>query len=42
MEEFRKEGNLDLCEDRIEECEVDLPRLEAGKKRRYLYHVQLL
>ncbi|MFX0062429.1 MAG: class I SAM-dependent methyltransferase [Candidatus Hermodarchaeota archaeon] len=41
MEEFRAEGNLDLVEDRIEECEVDLPRLEAGKKRRYLYHVQL-
>lgn len=41
MEEFRAEGNLDLCEDRIEECEEDLPRLEAGTKRRYLYHVQL-
>ncbi|MFX1256104.1 MAG: class I SAM-dependent methyltransferase [Promethearchaeota archaeon] len=41
MEEFRAEGNLDLCEDRIEECEIDLQRLEAGKKRRYLYHVQL-
>ncbi|MFX0096081.1 MAG: class I SAM-dependent methyltransferase [Candidatus Hodarchaeota archaeon] len=40
-EAFRAEGNLDLCEDRIEECEVDLPRLDAGKKRRYLYHVQL-
>lgn len=38
---FRAEGNLDLCNDRIEECKVDLPRLEAGKKRRYLYHVQL-
>jgi SAM-dependent methyltransferase len=42
MEEFRAEGNLDLCEDRIEESEEDLARLEAGKKRRYLYHVQLL
>jgi ubiquinone/menaquinone biosynthesis C-methylase UbiE len=42
MEEFRVEGNLDLCEDRIEECEEDLPLLEAGKKRQYLYHVQLL
>ncbi len=41
MEEFRAEGNLDLCEDRIEECEEDLPLLEAGKKRQYLYHVQL-
>ena len=42
MEEFRAEGNLDLCEDRIEECEEDLPLLEAGKKQQYLYHVQLL
>ena len=41
IKDFQKEGNKDLCEDRIEECEVDLPRLEAGKKRRYLYHVQL-
>ncbi|MFW9991737.1 MAG: class I SAM-dependent methyltransferase [Candidatus Odinarchaeota archaeon] len=41
MEDFRAEGNLDLCEDRIEECEIDLPRLDAGKKRRYLYHIQL-
>ncbi|MFW9915161.1 MAG: class I SAM-dependent methyltransferase [Candidatus Thorarchaeota archaeon] len=39
--EFRAEGNLDLCEDRIEECKADLPRLEAGEKRRYLYHVQM-
>jgi hypothetical protein len=31
-------GNLDLCEDR---CESDLPRLETGRKRRYLYHVRL-
>ena len=41
MEAYREEGNLDLCEDRIEECEIDLPRLEAGMKRRYLYHVRL-
>jgi len=41
MEQFRAEGNLDLCEGRIEECEEDLPRLDAGKKKRYLYHVQL-
>jgi len=39
LEAYREEGNLDLCEDRIEECEVDLPRLEAGQKRHYLYHV---
>jgi SAM-dependent methyltransferase len=38
---FRAEGNWDLCEDRIEECKADLPRLEAGEKRRYLYHVQI-
>jgi hypothetical protein len=41
LEAYREEGNLDLCEDRIEECEIDLPRLEAGMKRRYLYHVRL-
>lgn len=41
MKDFQKEGNEDLCEDRIEECEADLPQLETGKKRRYLYHVQL-
>ena len=41
IKDFEKEGNKDLCEDRIQECEVDLPRLETGKKRRYLYHVQL-
>ncbi len=41
MKDFQKEGNKDLCEDRIEECEVDLPRLETGEKRRYLFHVQL-
>ncbi|MHA1945274.1 MAG: class I SAM-dependent methyltransferase [Candidatus Hodarchaeales archaeon] len=39
--DFQEEGNEDLCNDRIEECEIDLPRLETGKKRRYLYHVQL-
>jgi ubiquinone/menaquinone biosynthesis C-methylase UbiE len=41
MEAYQEEGNLDLCKDRIEECEIDLPRLEAGRKRRYLYHVRL-
>jgi ubiquinone/menaquinone biosynthesis C-methylase UbiE len=40
MEDFRIEGNEDLCKDRIEECEIDLPRLENGMKRRYLYHVK--
>jgi 2-polyprenyl-3-methyl-5-hydroxy-6-metoxy-1,4-benzoquinol methylase len=39
-DEFQAEGNLDLCEDRIEECEIDLPLVEEGKKRRYLYHVE--
>jgi SAM-dependent methyltransferase len=41
FEAFRGEGNLALCEDRIEECEIDLPHLEAGMKRRYLYHARL-
>ncbi len=41
MNDFQEEGNGDLCEDRIEECEIDLPRLETGNKRRYLYHIQL-
>ena len=41
MDNFKKEGNENLAQERIEECEIDLPRLEAGKKRRYLYHVQL-
>ncbi|MHA1542395.1 MAG: class I SAM-dependent methyltransferase, partial [Candidatus Hodarchaeales archaeon] len=39
--DFQEEGNEDLCNDRIEECEIDLPRLENGKKRRYLFHVKL-
>jgi len=34
------EGNLDLCEDRIEESEIDLTRLEAGLKRSYLYYIR--
>jgi ubiquinone/menaquinone biosynthesis C-methylase UbiE len=41
MEDFQMEGNKDLCEDRVEECEIDLPRLENDMKRRYLYHVRL-
>ena len=41
MEKFAAEGNRDLAEDRIEECELDLPRLEACKKRRYLFHAAL-
>lgn len=40
-EAFRSEGNLDLCEDRIEESEIDLELLENGKKCSYLYYVQL-
>ncbi|MBU7024975.1 MAG: class I SAM-dependent methyltransferase [Theionarchaea archaeon] len=40
-EEFRKEGNLHLCEDMIKESEEDLERLDAGMKWRYLYHVRL-
>lgn len=41
MEVYREEGNLDVCEDRIEESEIDLQRLQAGLKRRYLYHVRV-
>jgi ubiquinone/menaquinone biosynthesis C-methylase UbiE len=41
MQDFQAEGNRDLIEDRIEECELDLPRLETGKKCRYFYHIQL-
>jgi ubiquinone/menaquinone biosynthesis C-methylase UbiE len=41
IEAYREEGNLDVCEGRIEECEIDLPLLETGLKRRYLYHVRL-
>ena len=40
-EQFQEEGNIDLCNDRIEECEVDLARLLKGQKRRFLYHVQI-
>ncbi|NHK32842.1 MAG: class I SAM-dependent methyltransferase [Asgard group archaeon] len=40
-EQFQKEGNIELCKDRIEECEIDLPRLLNGEKRRFLFHVQL-
>lgn len=40
-EDFRREGNLDFYENVIEESETDLPLLEAGKKRSYLYHVRL-
>lgn len=40
MPEFEAEGNRELAQDRIEECELDLPRLEAGRKRRYLFHAR--
>ena len=40
MADFEAEGNRVLAQDRIEECELDLPRLEAGKKRRYLFHAR--
>lgn len=39
--QFQEEGNIDLCNDRIQECEIDLPRLLNGQKRRFLYHIQL-
>lgn len=40
MADFEAEDNRVLGQDRIEECELDLPRLEAGRKRRYLYHAR--
>lgn len=40
IEAYRKEGNLDLCEDRLEVSEIDLSRLEAGLERSYLYHLR--
>ncbi|NHJ48646.1 MAG: methyltransferase domain-containing protein [Asgard group archaeon] len=40
-EQFEEEGNIDLYNDRIEECEIDLKRLLSGQKRRFLYHIQL-
>lgn len=41
-EQFREEGYIELCNDRIEECEIDLPRLLNEQKRRFFYHIQLL
>jgi len=41
MKQFQEEGNIDLCNDRIEECETDLARLLNGQKRRFLYHVKI-
>ena len=40
-EQYQKEGNIDICEGRIEENELDLPQLESGNKRRYLYYVKI-
>lgn len=40
IEAYRKEGNLDLYKDRLEESEIDLSRLEAGLERSYLYHLR--
>ena len=40
-EQFQEEGNIDLFNDRIEECEIDLSRLLNGQKRRFMYHVHL-
>ena len=40
-EEFEAEDNLDLYEDQIEGREGDIQRLNAGKEKRYLYHVQI-
>ena len=40
-EEFQAEDNFDLYEDQIGGLEEDIRNLDAGKERRYLYHVQL-
>lgn len=39
--EFQVEGNLDIYSDLIEENISNLQLIESGKKRRFLYHVQL-
>jgi cyclopropane fatty-acyl-phospholipid synthase-like methyltransferase len=38
---FEKEGNPDLCEQRIEQSKDLIQRFDNGQQRRYFYHVQL-
>jgi ubiquinone/menaquinone biosynthesis C-methylase UbiE len=40
-EMFEKEGNLDLCEDRLEDSKQTLHRIDNQQQRRYFYHVRL-
>ncbi|MFX0114431.1 MAG: class I SAM-dependent methyltransferase [Candidatus Hodarchaeota archaeon] len=40
-EMFEKEGNLDLCEERIEQSKNLIKRFDNHQQRRYFYHVQL-
>ncbi|MFW9917243.1 MAG: methyltransferase domain-containing protein [Candidatus Thorarchaeota archaeon] len=40
-EKFEQEGNLDLCEERINQSKELIPRFENQQQRRYFYHVQL-
>ncbi len=40
-EMFDKEGNLDLCEERIEDSKQTKQRIEKQQQRRFFYHVQL-
>ena len=39
--EFEAEGNLDLCESRIEEAERMLKLCKANRNARYLYHAKM-
>ncbi|MFX0185422.1 MAG: class I SAM-dependent methyltransferase [Candidatus Hodarchaeota archaeon] len=38
---FEKEGNLDLCEDRLKDSKQTLHRIDSQQQRRYFYHVRL-
>ncbi|MFX0209717.1 MAG: class I SAM-dependent methyltransferase [Candidatus Hodarchaeota archaeon] len=40
-EMFVKEGNLDLCEDRLEDSKQTLHRIDNQQQRRYFYHVRV-
>ena len=39
-EMFEKEGNLDLCEERIQDATQTLSRMDNLKQRRYFYLVK--
>ncbi|MFW9993962.1 MAG: hypothetical protein ACFFD4_18100, partial [Candidatus Odinarchaeota archaeon] len=40
-EMFEQEGNLDLCEQRIEDSKEVIRKIDNQQERRYFYHVQL-